>query len=193
MDDLFRYIDDHLNESLAELTELCKLPTVSAQKSAIGETAEHVCGLLRDIGFESQILAKASPGHPVVYAEQAGASPRTLLFYDHYDVQPPEPLELWSSPPFQPTLRDGKLYGRGVSDNKGNIAARLAALRGEVLYRGGRGDRQPSDGGVRGGAPGAAGCRRLHLGGRRCDLGGRAAGHPGGEGAALRGAGGEYR
>ena len=129
MDDLFRYIDEHLDESLAGLTELCKLPTVSAQNSAIRETAEHVCGLLRDLGFESQILAKRSPGHPIVYAEQPGRSPRTLLFYDHYDVQPPEPLELWSSPPFQPTLRDGKLYGRGVSDNKGNIAARLTALR----------------------------------------------------------------
>src|SRR3990172_7793665 len=129
MKDIFRYIDEHLNESLAELTELCKLPTVSAQKTAIGETAEHVCGLLRDLGFEAQMLAKRPPGHPVVYAEQPGRSWRTLLFYDHYDVQPPEPLELWSSPPFQPALRDGKLYGRGVSDNKRNIAARLAALR----------------------------------------------------------------
>ena len=61
MQDIFRYIDDHLNESLAELTELCKLPTVSAQKSAIGETAEHVCGLLRDLGFEAQILPKRPP------------------------------------------------------------------------------------------------------------------------------------
>ncbi len=133
--DIFRYIDDHLNESITALTELCKLPTVSAQNSAIEETAEHVSGLLRDLGFEAQVLPKQG-GHPVVYAEQPGRSTRTLLFYDHYDVQPPEPLELWSSPPFQPTLREGKLYGRGVSDNKGNIAARLAALRAWKEVRG---------------------------------------------------------
>ena len=144
MQEIFRYIDDHLNDSLAELTELCKLPSVSAQNSAIEETAEHVSGLLRGLGFEARVLPKPvlSPvegppgGQPVVYAEQPGRSNRTLLFYDHYDVQPPEPLELWSSPPFQPTLRDGKLYGRGVSDNKGNIGARLAALRAWKEVRG---------------------------------------------------------
>ncbi len=136
MDDIFRYIDDHLNESIAGLSELCKLPSVSAQNSAIEETAEHVSGLLRDLGFEARVLPKAAGGYPVVYGEQPGRSARTLLFYDHYDVQPPEPLELWSSPPFQPTLREGKLYGRGVSDNKGNIAARLAALRAWKEVRG---------------------------------------------------------
>ncbi len=144
MQEIFRYIDDHLNDSVAELTELCKLPSVSAQKSAIEETAEHVSGLLRGLGFEARVLPKPvlSPvegppgGQPVVYAEQPGRSTRTLLFYDHYDVQPPEPLELWSTPPFQPTLRDGKLYGRGVSDNKGNIAAHLAALRAWKEVRG---------------------------------------------------------
>ncbi len=144
MQEIFRYIDDHLNDSLAELTELCKLASVSAQNSAIEETAEHVSGLLRGLGFEARVLPKPvlSPvegppgGQPVVYAEQTGRSNRTLLFYDHYDVQPPEPLELWSSPPFQPALRDGKLYGRGVSDNKGNIGARLAALRAWKEVRG---------------------------------------------------------
>ena len=132
MQDIFKYIDDHLNESIAALTELCKLPTVSAQKQAIGETAEHVVGMLRALGFETQVLPKEGGGptaQPVVFAELRGTSPKTLLFYGHYDVQPPEPLELWTSPPFQPTLRDGKLYGRGVSDNKGNIAARVAAIK----------------------------------------------------------------
>jgi acetylornithine deacetylase/succinyl-diaminopimelate desuccinylase-like protein len=136
MNDLFAHIDEHLDETLAGLTRLCSLPTVSAQNSAIEETAEHVSGLLRDLGFESRVLPKPEGGQPVVYAEQAGRSPRTLLFYDHYDVQPPEPLELWSSPPFQPALRDGKLYGRGVCDNKGNIVARLAALRAWREVRG---------------------------------------------------------
>ena len=139
MQDIFRHIDDHLDESIARLTELCKLPSVSAHPptaDAIAETAEHLAALLRDLGFDARILPKPRGDHPVVYAEQPGRSPRTLLFYDHYDVQPPEPLELWSSPPFQPTLRDGKLFGRGVSDNKGNIAARLAALRAWKEARG---------------------------------------------------------
>src|SRR3990170_3252459 len=139
MQDIFKYIDVHLNESVAELTELCKLPSVSAQKQAIPETAEHVVGMLRPLGFETRVLPKTGGGptaQPVVFAELRGKSPKTLLFYDHYDVQPPEPLELWTSPPFQPTLRDGKLYGRGVSDNKGNIAARLAAIRAWREVRG---------------------------------------------------------
>jgi len=139
MQDIFKYIEDHLNETIASLTGLCKFPTVSAQKQAIGETAEHVVGMLRPLGFETQVLPKTGgpPGaQPVVFAELRGKSPRTLLFYDHYDVQPPEPLELWTSPPFQPTLRDGKLYGRGVSDNKGNIAARVAAIKAWRNVRG---------------------------------------------------------
>ena len=152
MQDIFQHIDGHLSESIAELVALCRLPTVSAQNSAIQETAEHVAGRLEGLGFQVRILAKPVPSgaegpagdgsrgavqaQPVVFAEQRGESPRTLLFYDHYDVQPPEPLELWSSPPFQPTLRDDKLYGRGVSDNKGNIAARLAAIHAWREVRG---------------------------------------------------------
>ncbi|HEV8573531.1 MAG TPA: M20/M25/M40 family metallo-hydrolase, partial [Dehalococcoidia bacterium] len=156
MRDIFKYIDDHLNDSIASLVELCKLPTVSAQKQAISETAEHVVGMLRPLGFETQVLPKEGGGpsaQPVVFASltpgpspdarergESGARERgalkTLLFYDHYDVQPPEPLELWTSPPFQPTLRDGKLYGRGVSDNKGNIAARVAAIKAWREVRG---------------------------------------------------------
>lgn len=136
MQDVLRYIDDHLDDSIQSLIDLCKLPTVSAQKKAIEETAEHVRRMLRDLGFETQILPKRDVGHPVVYAEALGTSRKTLLFYDHYDVQPAEPLELWSTPPFEPQLRDGKLYGRGVSDNKGNISARLAAIRAWREVRG---------------------------------------------------------
>jgi acetylornithine deacetylase/succinyl-diaminopimelate desuccinylase-like protein len=129
MQDVFAHIDAHLGESVEALRALCRLPTVSARGEAINETAEHVSGLLRALRFETRTLPKPPGGYPVVFAEAGGASAKTLLFYDHYDVQPPEPLELWSSPPFEPELRDGKLYARGVSDNKGNIAARLAAIR----------------------------------------------------------------
>ncbi len=136
MEAVFRHLEEHLPESLAELEELCRLPTVSAQGSAITETAEHVAKLLRSCGFQTQVFPKPSGGHPVVYAYQQGQSGRTLLFYNHYDVQPAEPLELWSSPPFQPTLRDDKLFGRGVCDNKGNIVARIAAIKALLATHG---------------------------------------------------------
>ncbi len=136
MDDVLAHVDDHLEEALGVLEELCRLPSVSARGEAIEATAERVAGLLRELGFEAEILAKPAGGHPVVLARADGASGKTLLFYNHYDVQPPEPLELWSSPPFEPRIAEGKLYGRGVSDNKGNIAARLAALRAWREVRG---------------------------------------------------------
>jgi acetylornithine deacetylase/succinyl-diaminopimelate desuccinylase-like protein len=136
MEDIFRHIEEHQQEAIDELVRFCRLPSVSAEGKAIEETAQLVSEMLRSLGFRSQILPKAG-GHPVVYAELTGASTeRTLLFYNHYDVQPADPLELWSSPPFEPALRDDKLYGRGVCDNKGNIVARLAAIRAFQAVRG---------------------------------------------------------
>jgi acetylornithine deacetylase/succinyl-diaminopimelate desuccinylase-like protein len=70
----------------------------------------------------------ATDGAPVVYGERKGKSDKTLLIYNHYDVQPPEPLELWESPPFEPEIRAGKMYGRGVSDDKSHLTSRLFAI-----------------------------------------------------------------
>jgi acetylornithine deacetylase/succinyl-diaminopimelate desuccinylase-like protein len=121
-----KYIDTHLEDSIAELARLCAQPSVSAQGLGITECAELVASLLRRRGFTVEIIG--TNGNPVVYAEAEGASDKTLLFYNHYDVQPPEPLELWDSPPWQLTRRDGKLYARGVGDDKGHIECRLSAL-----------------------------------------------------------------
>lgn len=120
------YLENHLDDSIAELCELCAQPSVSAQKLGLEECAGLTASMLRKRGFEAEIMPSA--GAPVVYAERKGRSDKTLLFYNHYDVQPPEPLELWESPPFEPTLRDGKLYARGVSDDKGHILSRLFAI-----------------------------------------------------------------
>ncbi len=120
------YLDTHLEDSLAELSRLCAQPSVSAQNWGLSETAEMVATMLRQRGFETDILPTA--GAPVVTAFRAGRSPKTLLFYNHYDVQPPEPLELWNSPPFEPTRRDGMLFARGVSDDKGHLVSRLFAI-----------------------------------------------------------------
>ncbi len=120
------YLEAHLDESLAELSRLVAQPSVGAQNWGLQECAALVGEMLRKRGFQVEIMP--TDGAPVVFAERKGKSDKTLLFYNHYDVQPPEPLELWETPPFEPTLRDGKLYGRGVSDDKGHIVARLFAL-----------------------------------------------------------------
>ena len=121
-----RAIESRLDDSLQELAELCSKPSISAQGVAMEETAQFVSEMLAKRGFNSEVMA--SKGFPVVVAEREGQSERTLLFYNHYDVQPVEPLDLWDSPPFEPVIRDGKMYARGVSDDKGHILCRLAAI-----------------------------------------------------------------
>lgn len=120
------FLESHLDDSLRELGRLVAQPSISAQKIGLTETASLVADLLRARGFEATIHPTA--GAPVVVARRKGQGDKTLLFYNHYDVQPPEPLELWESPPFEPQIRDGKMYGRGVSDDKGHFVARLFAL-----------------------------------------------------------------
>lgn len=119
-------IKERADQSLKELSRLCAQPSIAAQGLGMELCAELVKEMLTARGFEVQILPTA--GFPVVFAERKGRSDRTLLFYNHYDVQPPEPLELWETPPFEPTIRDGKMYARGVSDDKGHILCRLAAI-----------------------------------------------------------------
>lgn len=120
------YLEKNLDASIQELSRLVAQPSVGAQDWGLKECAALVGRMLERRGFTIQILS--TEGAPVVFAERKGRSDKTLLFYNHYDVQPPEPLELWESPPFEPDQRDGKLYGRGVSDDKGHIVARLFAL-----------------------------------------------------------------
>lgn len=121
-----KYLQENLNSSLTELGELCKIPTISAQNLNLVKGAEFVGSLLEKRGFTVEI--HSTQGAPIVFAERKGLSNKTLLFYNHYDVQPPEPLDLWTSPPFEPTVRDGKLFARGVSDDKGHILSRLFAI-----------------------------------------------------------------
>ena len=85
--------------------------------------------MLEQIGFNASILPTHDARYPVVFAEQSGRSLKTLLWYNHYDVQPAEPIDLWDSNPFDPTERDGHIFARGVSDDKGHLAARIAAIK----------------------------------------------------------------
>lgn len=121
-----RYIESHLDDSIAELSRLASQPSVAAQNWGMEECAQLVGEMLARRGFQVEILPTG--GAPVVFGERKGRANKTILFYNHYDVQPPEPLELWTSPPFEPQIREGKLYARGVSDDKGHITSRLFAL-----------------------------------------------------------------
>lgn len=126
-DDLPESIRD---EALDRLRRLVALPSVAADGRAIPETAQLVADLLREDGFEPEL--HGTGGAPVVYAERLVPGAPTLLLYNHYDVQPEDPVEAWDSPPFELTERDGAAYGRGAADDKGELVSRLAALR---LYR----------------------------------------------------------
>ena len=122
------YIHSHVAEWMAELRALCAIPSVSARHEAIEPCAAMVSEMLEGRGFKTTTSSVAG-GHPVVLGHAAGSqSTRTMLFYNHYDVQPPEPLELWESPPFELTERDGAVYARGSKDDKGELVARLAAI-----------------------------------------------------------------
>jgi acetylornithine deacetylase/succinyl-diaminopimelate desuccinylase-like protein len=121
-----QYLENSLDDSLDELARLCAVPSIAAQNEGLEECALLVSEMLSKRGFDVEIMA--TDRAPVVYAERSGKSDKTLLLYNHYDVQPPEPLELWESPPFEATRRDGKLFARGVSDDKGHFVSRLHAL-----------------------------------------------------------------
>jgi acetylornithine deacetylase/succinyl-diaminopimelate desuccinylase-like protein len=122
-----------------ELFEFLRIPSVSARsdhRADMTRAAEWLSDRLRAIGLTSQVFPTA--GHPIVLGEwrsgRAGAP--TCLVYGHYDVQPPEPLELWTTPPFEPTVRDGRIYARGAVDDKGQLYLHLKALEAHLATRG---------------------------------------------------------
>jgi acetylornithine deacetylase/succinyl-diaminopimelate desuccinylase-like protein len=121
-----QFLQANIDGCIREVAHLCKQPSVSARQEGTRECAGLIADTLAAHGFE--VSSFPTPGDPIVVGRAPGRSQRTLLFYNHYDVQPPEPLELWTSPPFEPTLRDGALYARGAKDDKGELVARLAAV-----------------------------------------------------------------
>ncbi|MBM4457530.1 MAG: M20/M25/M40 family metallo-hydrolase [Chloroflexi bacterium] len=121
------YVDAHADEFVQQLVELCRVPSVAAEGGpALAQAADRVLELCRQTGLDAQLAPTG--GAAAVVLGHIGQGGRRLLIYNHYDVQPPDPLDEWLSPPFEPTLRDGALYARGVADNKGNLVARLAAV-----------------------------------------------------------------
>ena len=126
------YAQEHKDQILDELIEFVRIPSVSTdpeKKTEMQRAAQWVANQMHSLGFENvKILPTAL--HPVVYGEslRAGSDKPTVLIYGHYDVQPAEPLELWGTPPFEPTQQGENLYGRGASDMKGQVVASLKAV-----------------------------------------------------------------
>src|SRR6266704_1097093 len=121
---LAEFIDSRRDQNLAELNEFLRIPSVSAKsehKPDIERAARWVADNLRSAGFQSiEIVPTAL--HPLVYAESLNAPGKpTILFSGHYDVQPAEPLHLWTTPAFEPTVRNGNIYARGTADDKGEF------------------------------------------------------------------------
>ncbi len=125
-----KYLDEHRDRSLEDLKEFLRFPSVSADSNcldAMKQTAEFVRDRLETAGLDAEIHPTA--GHPIVTGQwrKAEGAP-TVLVYGHYDVQPPDPLDLWTSPPFEPEVREGKIYARGATDDKGQMLTHLLSM-----------------------------------------------------------------
>jgi len=135
MERVLQYIDHHADEFIARVQTLCRQPSIAAQGIGMEETASLVMDMLRQIGADARLVPTA--GYPVVFGEIASPSgSKTLGFYNHYDVQPPEPLELWEVDPFAAEIREGHIYARGVADNKANLVSRMCAVEAYQKVKG---------------------------------------------------------
>jgi acetylornithine deacetylase/succinyl-diaminopimelate desuccinylase-like protein len=137
--DLDSYFAANQSRARDELFDLLRIPSVSARSEHNADTAraaDWVAAALRKIGLGATI--HPTKGHPIVVGEwrKAPAGAQTVLIYGHYDVQPAEPLELWDSPPFEPTVRDGKIFARGSVDDKGQLYLHIKALEAHLATRG---------------------------------------------------------
>lgn len=129
---ILNYLTEHREEQLEALKEFLRIPSVSTDskfKPDVHKAAQFVHDYLSKIGFE-HVEIQETKGHPLVYAEwlNAGEDAPTVLVYGHYDVQPADPIELWETDPFEPTIRNGRLYARGASDDKGQVFMYLAVF-----------------------------------------------------------------
>ena len=133
------YHRDRREATLEQLLDVLRIPSVSTlpeHADDIRQAAEWIAAYAREIGLENVELIETER-HPVVYADWLHAEGQpTVLVYGHYDVQPPDPLEEWETPPFEPTVREGKLFARGSSDDKGQVFAQLKAVEAYLKSEG---------------------------------------------------------
>ena len=128
MQKALEYVDENLDTFIEDLKSICSIPSISSQNEGIKECVTRIREILEESGLKVKVL-ELEGANPLIYGEYKPENyDKTIIFYNHYDVQPADPLELWESPPFEPAIRDGKLFARGVADNKGNIIARVKAV-----------------------------------------------------------------
>ena len=132
---VFAHIDQQREASVARLMDYLRHPSISAEDVGIQEVAGLLAEMLGALGLQTEAIP--TDGHPVVVArwEKAPGRP-TVLLYGHYDVQPPDPVALWTTPPFEPAIRDGRIYARGVADNKGQHLAQILAIEAHLAVHG---------------------------------------------------------
>jgi len=128
--DALKHVDSNLNDLISDLQTLIRQPSVSAKNEGIEECAKLVKKLLKKSGLKSEILRLKKGVAPIVYGEiKSKQNPtKTLMFYNHYDVQPAEPFDLWDDPPFSGTRKGNKIFGRGATDDKGELITRIKAV-----------------------------------------------------------------
>lgn len=131
MQSVLSFVDQNRDRYLSELKELLSIPSVSTKKENAADVrrcAVWVADHMKSVGLHN-VQIMPTPGHPIVYSDWLNAPGKpTVLLYGHYDVQPPEPLELWTSPPFEATIRGGNLYARGSADDKGQVFIHLKSI-----------------------------------------------------------------
>src|SRR5215208_5125928 len=139
MNQVVDFINVHRDSYVDELKQYLAIPSISAlpQHAAdVRRAAEWTAEALRNAGMQGVRLIE-TPGNPVVYGEWLGAPGKpTMLFYGHYDVQPVDPVGLWTSPPFEATVRDGEIYARGAADDKGQIFMHFKAIEAHLKQAG---------------------------------------------------------
>lgn len=132
---VFDHIETNSDSFISRLMDYVRHPSISAHDIGIREVADMLVGMLKELGMVAE--AVQTKNHPMVLGRRDVSPDKpTVLFYGHYDVQPPDPLELWDSPPFEPTIRNGRIYARGVGDNKGQHLAQLLAIESHLAIHG---------------------------------------------------------
>ncbi len=138
MKKILKHVDSNMKNLVSELQTLIRQPSISAKNEGLEECAQLVKKTLQKAGIRSQILRLGKNIPPLVYGElRSKKNPKkTLLFYNHYDVQPVEPLDLWENPPFSAKVKGNKVFGRGSADDKGELITRIKAVESYLKIKG---------------------------------------------------------
>jgi len=139
LENVVNYINSHRDTYVEELKQFLRIPSISTlaeKKPDMKTAAEFVAGKLRSAGMQNVKIIETK-GHPLIYADWLNAPGKpTVLIYGHYDVQPVDPINLWDSPPFEPTIKDGKIYARGATDDKGQMYIHIKTVEAFMKTRG---------------------------------------------------------